>query len=396
MPKITFVGSALVKNTLVGGRACSRKWAKTHVSAGKLVQEREVLRHLVVNLHNAHPKASQRDLAKLANCSKGVVQRALAKVKRGDPLEDAPKSGRPRVLQGEALDRAIELGVDMPVGSSRTVLEQLACEGLPDVHASTVCRAYRRAGVKYGRAKKGFMISERSRLARLDFATKHGGWKTDFGGVMFTDSKIFVLDKAGGKIWYVGGQRPTSALPKSSLKVHVYYGLTPFGPTKPVFVTGGGSQKSKFVNPKTKVPLRGVGAVEYSTEVLPRLIADGDLLSSGKRAFAEKWVFQQDGAPAHTAKVSKAALEEKMEGRWLKDWPPSSPDLSWIENVWAWADARVRKMRSSIRTVEEFRGAIEQVFRELPTEHCQNYVAGMQKRLTLVLSQKSEIHFLYF
>ena len=309
------MGLAVVENRELGVAACSRK---SHF-AGRLVQGREILRHVVVSLQKRHPEASQSDLAKLANCSKGVVQKALAKLKKGLPLEDAPKSGRPRVLQGEALDRAIQLGVDMPVGSSRSVSEQLASEGLPVVHASTVCRAYRRAGVKYGRAKRGFVITEKNRLARLAFATTHGGGKTDFRGVMFTDSKIFVLDKAGGKVWYVGGRRPTSALPKLSLKVHDYYGVTHFGPTEPVFVTGGGSQKSKVKNPKTKVLLRGVGAMEYSTEVLPGLIKDGDRLFSGKRAHAKNWVFQQDNAPAHTAKMSKAVLEDRLKGRWVQD-----------------------------------------------------------------------------
>ncbi len=348
------------------------------------MKAREVLRHLVKTLHHLHPHASHKKLAGMAKCSQGAVQKTLAKLKKGLPLEDAPRTGRPRKLQGEILKKAIQLGVAMPVGSSRTVAEELASEGLPIVDPSTVRRALRGAGVKYGRAKKGFVISEKSRLARLSFAATHGDGKTDFKGVMFTDSKIFVLDKSGGNIWYVGGQRPTSSLPKSSLKVHVYYGMTLFGPTEPVFVTGGGSQKSKFLNPKTKVPLRGVGAVEYSTEVLPRLIQDGDRLFAGKRAYAKDWLFQQDNAPAHTAKMSKAVLEEKMGGRWIKDWPPSSPDLSWIENVWAWTDDRVRRRRGSIRTVAEFRDAIASVFRELPLEHCQNYVAGMQRRLTLV------------
>jgi len=351
------------------------------------VNQREVDRHVIAAMHKNNPGASERELAKLANCSRGAVQRALAKLRKGVPLKDASRSGRPRVLQGEALDRAIQIGVDMPVGSSRDVSDQLACEGLPAVSASTVCRSFRRAGVRYGIAKRGFMITEKGRLARLAFAATHGGDMTDFGGVMFTDSKIFVLDKAGGKIWYMNGRRPTSILPKSSLKVHVYYGVTPFGPTSPVFVTGGGSKKSKFVNPKTKVPVKGVGALEYTTEVLPSLIADGDKLFSGKRKYAKQWIFQQDNAPAHTAKISKAFLEDRMAGRWVQDWPPSSPDLSWIENVWAWADARVRRERCSIRTIEEFKGAIEKAFKELPVQHCQNYVAGMQKRLSLVLEK---------
>jgi len=150
------------------------------------------------------------------------------------------------------LDRAIELGVEMPVGRSRTGSEQLASKGLPTVHASTVCRAYRREGVKYGRAKRGFVISERNRLARLASATTHGGGKTDFRAVMFTASKIFLLDKAGGQIWYVGGGRPTSALPKSSLKVHVYYGVAVFGPTEPVFVTGVALRRARLLTPRRR------------------------------------------------------------------------------------------------------------------------------------------------
>ena len=357
-----------------------------HTLAGKQVKERDISRHLVISYHGHNPQASHRELAKLAKCSKGVVQRALAKHKKGLPMEDASRSGRPRVLQGEALVRTIQLGVEMAVGSSRTVTEELANEGYPVVDPSTVLRAFGREGLKYGRAKRGFVISERSRLARLAFAATHGDGKTDFRGVMFTDSKIFVLDKSGGNIWYMAGKRPTKAVPKSSLKVHVYYGVTCFGPTEPVFVTGGGSQKSKVLNPRTKVPLRGVGAVEYSTEVLPRLIQDGDKLFAGKRAYARYWVFQQDNAPAHTAKMSKAVLED----RWVKDWPPSSPDLSWIENVWAWADDRVRRGRGSIKTVAEFRDAIASAFRELPLEHCHNYVAGMQKRLSLVQGREGK------
>ncbi len=41
------------------------------------------------------------------------------------------------------------------------------------MHASTLCRVFNRAGVKYGRAKRGFVITEKNRLARLAFAATH-------------------------------------------------------------------------------------------------------------------------------------------------------------------------------------------------------------------------------
>jgi hypothetical protein len=44
-------------------------------------------------------------------------------------------------------------------------------------------------------------------------------------------------------------------------------------------------------------------------------------------------VFQQDNAPCHKAATVIAMLEH--EGICILDWPPYSPDLSPIENLWA-------------------------------------------------------------
>lgn len=361
-----------------------KKTAHKPYLAGKGVPERVAMRHTIATLYKRKPGTTLRELARIAGCSKGVAQRTIAKLKTNTSLQDAPRSGRPQCLQGKALARAVQIGVGSPVGSSKFVSEQLLSEGFPVVHPNTVRRAYRREGLCYGTAKRGLQLSNRNRAARVAFATSHGAGRTDFGGVMFTDSKIFVLDNVGDKVWYIPGNRPTISVPKSSIKVHVYYGVTIHGATNPIFVTGGGSQKSKVLSPKTGIPLRGVGAKEYSTEVLPSLISDGDRLFSGERLYARKWIFQQDNAPAHTAGSSKDVLESRMSGRWIMDWPPCSPDLSWIENVWAWADKRLHRDRANIKTAEELRMAISKVFEDLPVAHCRNYVNGMQKRLDSV------------
>ena len=48
-------------------------------------------------------------------------------------------------------------------------------------------------------------------------------------------------------------------------------------------------------------------------------------------------VFQQDNATPHTANRTRAWLENvlKERGIALMDWPPNSPDMSPIENLWA-------------------------------------------------------------
>ena len=50
--------------------------------------------------------------------------------------------------------------------------------------------------------------------------------------------------------------------------------------------------------------------------------------------FPPNSVFQQDGATAHTARASKEYIENRMSDV-LRNWPPNSPDLSPIENVWS-------------------------------------------------------------
>jgi len=47
-------------------------------------------------------------------------------------------------------------------------------------------------------------------------------------------------------------------------------------------------------------------------------------------------MFQQDGARAHASKATVAWLDTNIK-HYIppEDWPPNSPDLSPIENVWS-------------------------------------------------------------
>ncbi len=56
------------------------------------------------------------------------------------------------------------------------------------------------------------------------------------------------------------------------------------------------------------------------------------MLPSADQLFKEAdFIFQQDLAPAHTAKSTKSWLNEHGVG--VLDWPANSPDLN-IENLW--------------------------------------------------------------
>ena len=78
--------------------------------------------------------------------------------------------------------------------------------------------------------------------------------------------------------------------------------------------------------------------------------------------------------------AQKRILDVRMRDRVLA-WPAASPDLSWIENVWAWMEREVRKRQKQINTAAQLRGVLEEVRQSIPSSHLVNYVKSMRGRL---------------
>ncbi len=62
------------------------------------------------------------------------------------------------------------------------------------------------------------------------------------------------------------------------------------------------------------------------------------------------FIFQQDLAPAHTAKSTKSWLNDHGVG--VLDWPANSPDLNPIENLWGIVKRKMRNETKKCRWAE--------------------------------------------
>ena len=362
--------------------------------AGTVESTRSGIRWHIIHTHKAHPDWSFRQVGTAVGVAHKTVSYWLGVHKRTGNVKDQPRSGRRPILTKSAVSKIRNIAINKHATSkfSASKLSQaLQAQGGATASARSVCRNLKAAGWKYGYAKRVLMLSPSHRTKRLAWARKHLSKRTAFSSWMFSDSKVFLLHRAAGKagvkMWYPQDCTPSSAIAKRSKGLHVYVGVTKFGATKPIFVTGGGSQKSRHIDPKTDKPFVGVGMLEYQQDILPLLLHGGNMIFAANSRWGGDWKFRQDIARPHTAASTVALLKQMMPGRVELQWPAMSLDLSWVENVWAWAERQLATKHPNIQTIPQLKSAIKEVFDHVPLSLLQNHVRGMHARLVKVVQK---------
>ena len=95
-------------------------------------------------------------------------------------------------------------------------------------------------------------------------------------------------------------------------------------------------------------------------------ILDANLLASVDLVFPETpremWYLLHDNAPTHRANITKAWLHN--HGITRVEFPPYSPDLNIIENVWQYIGVRVEARRPT--TIEQLQDIIAEEWEKIP------------------------------
>ena len=121
------------------------------------------------------------------------------------------------------------------------------------------------------------------------------------------------------------------------------------------------------------------------------LLKKSKIDSEGKRLCGDNWLFQQDNAPIHKAKIALDFF--KNENINLLDHPPLSPDLNPIENLWGWMAREVYK-NGSFNTKSELKFAIIKAWASIPESLIRNLISSMPNRIfELILKGGSATHY---
>ncbi len=93
---------------------------------------------------------------------------------------------------------------------------------------------------------------------------------------------------------------------------------------------------------------------------------------------AQYQIFQQDGAPAHTARTTKALLQQL--GIDLMEWPSKSPDLSPIENVWDHLGQAVAERVTENSTLDDLERFLKEEWRAMDQDYLRDLIWTMRDR----------------
>ena len=107
-----------------------------------------------------------------------------------------------------------------------------------------------------------------------------------------------------------------------------------------------------------------------------------------RKVAGKKFVFQQDGAPTHTANKMQAFLKINIDF-WPKlMWPPQSPNLNPLDySVWWWVESSARKTR--LQNIEELKACITENWANLDKGYIADVCHAFRGCLEHVIKAKS-------
>ncbi len=198
---------------------------------------------------------------------------------------------------------------------------------------SEIHKEWTEAGVKASRATthrrvKKFSYSCRQR--RLTWAKEKKNWTVaQWSKVLFPDESKFCISfgNQGPRVWRKGGEAHSPSYLKSYVKFP--QSLMIWGT-----MSSAGVGSLSFLKTNVTAPVYQEILKHFMLPSANQLFKDAD------------FIFQQDLAPAHTAKSTKSWLNDHGVG--VLDWPANSPDLNPVENLWGIVKRKMRNKRLGV------------------------------------------------
>lgn len=304
------------------------------------------------------------------------IRNQVSKQLKTGTLIDKSRSGRPSILNAAQTEAACTLvAEEQSVPRAAAILRQ---QGIIDtrVATKTVSRAVAQH-MELVSVDQQPLLSQQTKQRRLAFCQQ----QHDSDTLVAVDSTYLTLSAQWRrrKMWVRKGTKPVVNKPNKSQQLHVYAGISKYGVTPLIRVTGTSGHPLKYYRRDSKlkadVLMTGVGSEEFQYMLLEQL--DPEVGKVFAAAGQSNYTYLLDGAPAHTAKATKECLQENNIDV-LPGWPPNSPDLNPIENAWAWLKlALYAKQQNSL---EDMWKEAQRIWNSMPVSMYKNLMNSIATR----------------
>ena len=96
-------------------------------------------------------------------------------------------------------------------------------------------------------------------------------------------------------------------------------------------------------------------------------------------------VVMEDNAPVH----KKVCIPVRTElGMQILDWPPNSPDLNLIENIWSYMKEIIAKNYATISSAEEMKRIVKRMWDNFKDREWDKLIESLPERMAAVIASK--------